>query len=86
MTKIIFLTILLFSFTYTVNAGEKRDCSGLKKISKAYIACKSGNFRTSMKKNNIAETGANVSKGIAGKVKNFSKKINNPFKKKINEF
>ena len=35
-----------------------------------------------MKKNNIAETGANVSKGIAGKVKNFSKKINNPFKKK----
>ena len=35
-----------------------------------------------MKKNNIAKTGANVSKGIVGKVKNFGKKINNPFKKK----
>jgi len=82
MKKNIFLKIILFSFTYTVNAVEKRDCSGLKKISKAYIACKSGNFKTSMKKNNIAQTGTNVSKGIVSKVKNFGKKINNPFKKK----
>jgi hypothetical protein len=82
MKKIIFLTIVIFSFTYTVNAVEKSDCSSLKKISKAYIACKSGNFKTSMKKNNIAQTGTNVSKGIVSKVKNFGKKINNPFKKK----
>ena len=82
MKKIIFLTIVLFSFTYTVNAVEKSDCSSLKKISKAYIACKSGNFKKSMKKNNIAQTGTNVSKGIVSKVKNFGKKINNPFKKK----
>ena len=82
MKKIIFLTIVLLSFTYTVNAVEKSDCSSLKKISKAYIACKSGNFKTSMKKNNIAQTGTNVSKGIVSKVKNFGKKINNPFKKK----
>ena len=82
MKKIIFLTIVLFSFTYTVNAVEKSDCSSLKKISKAYIACKSENFKTSMKKNNIAQTGTNVSKGIVSKVKNFGKKINNPFKKK----
>ena len=82
MKKNIFLTFVLFSFTYSVNANEKRDCSGIKKFSKAYIACKSGNFKTSMKKNNIAQTGTNVSKGIVGKVKNFGKKINNPFKKK----
>ena len=82
MKKIIFLVIVLFSFIYSVNAVEKNDCSGLKKISKAYIACKSGNFKTSMKKNNIAQTGTNVSKGIVSKVKNFGKKINNPFKKK----
>ena len=82
MKKIIFLTIVLFGFTYSVNAVEKMDCSGLKKISKAYIACKSGNFKTSMKKNNIAQTGTNISKGIIGKVNNFGKKINNPFKKK----
>ena len=78
----IFLTIVLFSFTYSVNANEKRDCSGIKKFSKAYIACKSGNFKTSMKKNNIAQTGTNVSKRIVGNLKNFGKKINNPFKKK----
>ena len=82
MKKIIFLTIALFGLSYSVNAVEKIDCSGLKKISKTYIACKSGNFKTSMKKNNIAQTGTNVSKGIVSKVKNFGKKINNPFKKK----
>ena len=82
MKKIIFLGIILFSFTYSVNAAEKRDCSGIKKISKAYIACKSGNLKTSMKKKNIAKTGTKVTKGIADKVKNFGKKINNPFKKK----
>ena len=32
MKKIIFLGIILFSFTYSVNAAEKRDCSGIKKI------------------------------------------------------
>ena len=69
MKKIIFLTIVLFSFAYSVNAAEKKDCSGIKKISKAYIACKSGNLKTD-------------SKGIFGKVKNFGKKINKPFKKK----
>ena len=82
MKKIIFLVFVLFSFAYSVNAAERRDCSGIKKISKAYIVCKSGNFKTSMKKNNIAKTGTNVSKGIIGKVKNFGKEINNPFKKK----
>jgi len=35
-----------------------------------------------MKKKNIAKTGTKVTKGIADKVKNFGKKINNPFKKK----
>ena len=81
MKKIIFLTTILFSFTSSVNAVEKRDCSGMKKISKAYVACKTGNVMTVMKKNNIAQTGTNVTKGIINKAKNFGKKINNPFKK-----
>ena len=82
MKKVIFLIVVLFGFAYSVNADEKRDCSGIKKISKEYIACKSGNIKASMKKNNIAKTGTKVSKGIVSKVKNFVKKINNPFKKK----
>ena len=82
MKKIIFLTTILFSFTSSVNAVEKRDCSGMKKISKAYVACKTGNLKSGMKKNNITQTGTNVTKGIFNKAKNFGKKINNPFKKK----
>ena len=82
MKKIIFLIIVLFSFTYSVNAVEKKDCSGMKKISKAYIVCKTGNLKSGMKKNNITQTGTNVTKGIFNKAKNFGKKINNPFKKK----
>jgi len=85
MKKIIFLAIILFSFTYSVNAAEKRDCSDIKKISKASIACKYGNLKTGMKKKNIVKIGTKVTKGITDKVKNFGKKINNPFKKE-NEF
>ena len=81
MKKIILLLIVIFSFTFSVNAIEKRDCSGMKKISKAYVACKTGNFKSGMGKNNIAQTGTNVTKGIMNKAKNFGKKINNPFKK-----
>ena len=82
MKKIIFLIIVLFSFTSLVNAVEKEDCSGMKKISKAYVACKTGNLKLGMTKNNITQTGTNVTKGILNKAKNFGKKINNPFKKK----
>ena len=82
MKKVVFLTIVILSFAYSVNATEKKDCSEIKKISKAYIACKSGNLKAGIKKNNIAKTGTEVSKGIVGKVKDFGKKINNPFKKK----
>jgi len=82
MKKIIFLTILIFSVTSLVNATVKRDCSDLKKISKAYVACKSANLKTGIKKNNIAKTGTKVTKGVVSKIKNFGKKINNPFKKK----
>ena len=81
MKKIIFLIIVIFSYTSSINAVEKRDCSGMKKISKAYVVCKTENFKSGMKKNNIAQTGTNVTKGILNKAKNFGKKINNPFKK-----
>ena len=88
MKKIIFLTIVLIGCSLSVNADEmtisadeKKDCSNMKKISKAYIACKSENFKTSFKKNNIAETGTKITKSMVTKVKNFGKKVNNPFKK-----
>jgi hypothetical protein len=82
MKKFIYLIIVLFSFTSSVNAVDKRDCSGLKKISKAYLACKSGNLKEGIKKNKITKSGTKVTKGIFNKAKDFGKKINNPFKKK----
>jgi len=77
MKKILYLTIVLFSFMQPINAAEIKNCSSIKKISKAYIACKAGNLKTG-----IAKTGSKITKGTLSKAKKFGKKINNPFKKK----
>jgi len=81
MKKTVLLTTIFFVFTSLAYATEKNNCSDIKKISKAYIACKAGNVKAGMEENNITQTGTNVTKGILNKVKNFGKKINNPFKK-----
>ena len=59
MKKILYLTILLIGFTYPTNAAEKKDCSSIKKLSKAYISCKSGNLKAG-----IVNTGSSIKKGI----------------------
>jgi hypothetical protein len=51
-----------------LNALEKMDCSGLKKISKAFIACKSGNFRAG-----VVNTGNSIKKNTIGKIKETNK-------------
>ncbi len=40
MIKNIILSILFCFFFLNVNAGEKQDCSALKKLSKDYWICK----------------------------------------------
>jgi len=45
MKKIIYLIIFLIGSITTINAAEKRDCSGIKKLSKDYLACKTGNLK-----------------------------------------
>ena len=77
MKKLIFLSIIIFSLTSTVSAVEKKDCSNIKKLSKVYLKCKSGNL-----KKGIVNTGSKVKQGTINKVKNFKSSINNPFKKK----
>ena len=45
MKKTLYLVIFLFGSITTINAAEKRDCSGIKKFSKDYIACKTNNIK-----------------------------------------
>ena len=64
MKNLAYLTIFLLLITNTVTALEKKDCTGLKKLSKAFLACKSGNFKTG-----IVNTGSKIKKNTIGKLK-----------------
>jgi hypothetical protein len=77
MKKIIFISLIILSLTSSINANEKVDCSNIKKLSKAYLVCKSGNL-----KKGIINTGSKVKQGTINKAKNFKSSINSPFKKK----
>ena len=78
----LYLVVILFGFTIPVNAVEKKDCSTIKKLSKAYMFCKSENFKI-----DVVNTGNKIKYGTIDKTKNFKKTINNPFKKKVkNEY
>jgi|TARA_B110000093_G_C12819291_1_gene346227 hypothetical protein len=77
MKKILYITIFLIGFAYPINGAEKRDCSNIKKLSKTYISCKSGNVKIS-----VVKTGSKIKSGTISKTNNFKKSLNNPFKKK----
>jgi hypothetical protein len=77
MKKLIFLSLIIFGLTSPISAVEKKNCSNIKKLSKAYLACKSGNL-----KKGIVNTGSKIKQGTINKAKNFKSSINNPFKKK----
>ena len=64
MKNIAYLAIVLLLITNTVSALEKRDCTGLKKLSKAFLTCKSGNFKAG-----VVNTGSKLKKNTIGKVK-----------------
>ena len=71
MKKITYLIIALSLIINSASALEIKDCSGLKKLSKAFIACKSGNLKAG-----IVNTGSSIKKGTVGKIKK-EKKITN---------
>ena len=71
MKKITYLIIAISLIINSASALEKKDCSGLKKLSKAFIACKSGNLKAG-----IVNAGSSIKKGTVGKIKK-EKKINN---------
>jgi len=77
MKKLIFISLIIFGLISPINANEKADCSNIKKLSKAYLACKSGNL-----KKGIVNTGSKVKQGTINKAKKFKSSINSSFKKK----
>jgi hypothetical protein len=48
MKKIIYIFILLLGSSALAIAAEKRDCSEIKKLSREYMACKTGNLKASV--------------------------------------
>ena len=91
MKKITYLIIAISLIINSASALEKKDCSGLKKLSKAFIACKSGNLKAG-----IINTGSAIKKGTVGKIKktkkitnendtNTTTKITNKIKEKIEQ-
>ena len=77
MKKLTFIFLIIFTLTSPINANEKANCSNFKKLSKAYLVCKSGNL-----KKGIVNTGSKVKQGTINKAKNFKSSINSPFKKR----
>ena len=46
MKKISYTIILIILLMTSLNATEKKDCSELKKFSKQFFSCKSGNLKS----------------------------------------
>ena len=71
MKKITYFIIALSLIINSASALEKKDCSELKKLSKAFINCKQNNIKAA-----IINTGSSIKKGTVGKIKK-EKKISN---------
>ena len=69
MKIIAFLGIIISFLITPLSALEKKDCSGLKKLSKAFVACKSSNLKAG-----ITNTGSKIKKNTIGKIKKPKKK------------
>ena len=74
MKKIIYLILAIIISLNPVNAAEKNNCSGMKKFSKEFIACKTGNFKKGF---NITKKNENKKKSKETKKPNNNKKIAN---------
>ena len=83
MKKVFIILIIYLLSTITVVA-EKNDCSGMKKLSKEYIACKAKNFKETANKKNkqIKEGSAKKTEQITEGAKKIINNVKNKIKKK----
>ena len=64
MKIIAYVSIILSILINPLYALEKNDCTGIKKLSKAFIACKSNNLKAG-----LTNAGSNIKKNTIGKIK-----------------
>ena len=67
------IVFILILFTTNISYSKEKSCQGMKKLSKAFLACKAG----SIKKGTVEKAG-NLKKGVkklgGGLIKPFKKK------------
>tara|TARA_B100000965_G_C18994170_1_gene499594 strand:- start:141 stop:464 length:324 start_codon:yes stop_codon:yes gene_type:complete len=80
--KIILYAVSLIFFTITIGSSAENSCSGLKKLSKEYIACKAGNLKKAIaKKSQKSSSKSGKSSDTNKKVKDGAKKVGEGAKK-----
>ena len=81
--KKILLILIVYLLSLNVSFANKSDCSGIKKLSKEYLACKAKNIKDGANNvnNKIKEGSANKTEQIKEGTKNIFNKIKNKIKK-----
>ena len=77
------ITLIVFLLSSSVSVANESDCSGIKKLSKEYLACKTKNIKDGANNfnNKIKEGSTNKTKQI----KEGKKNIFNNIKNKLNK-
>ena len=81
--KKILLILMVYLLSSNNSFANKSDCSGIKKLSKEYLACKAKNFKDGANKvnNKIKKGSANKTEQIKEGTKNIFNNIKNKIKK-----
>mgnify|MGYP000052728005 CR=1 FL=1 len=77
------ITLVVYFLSSSVSIANEIDCSGIKKLSKEYLACKAKNFKYGANNinNKIKEGSANKTQQIKEGTKNIFNNIKNKIKK-----
>jgi len=81
--KKIFITLIVYLLSSSVSIANENNCSGIKKLSKEYLACKAKSI-----KDNANNINNKIKEGSATKtqqIKEGTKNIFNNIKNKINQ-
>ncbi len=81
--KKILIALIVYLLSSNVSFANKSDCSGIKKLSKEYLACKAKNLKEGANNinNKIKEGSANKTQQIKEGTKNIFSNIKNKIKK-----
>ena len=82
--KKLLITLVFYLLSSGVLVANESDCSGIKKLSKEYLACKAKNIKDGANNvnNKIKESSANKTEQIKEGTKDILNKIKNKIKKK----